>query len=163
MSDFPTEILDQVASAAAPLHPADRDGFIDACLIRMRSEVEIGPGTANRIVRELLALGTYRRDAATIVTADHASSHAARCKPVKGDVAWYVSARCVLGPAAIDYVGGIADNAITQRVCSQGGVPVRQRIVDDATHEGDERLERCLTVRRRWIELTDCKRRRQAA
>jgi hypothetical protein len=65
MDDLPTEVLDQVARAAAPLHPADRAPFINACLEMLRSETEVGSGTANRIIRGLLTLDVYRRDVVT--------------------------------------------------------------------------------------------------
>jgi hypothetical protein len=60
------DILDRVAYAAAPLHPDDRDTFIRDALACLQLEPEPGPGTVNRIVRELLATQLYQR--ATIVS-----------------------------------------------------------------------------------------------
>jgi hypothetical protein len=61
IAKLPTECLDQVAQAAAALHPVDRDSFVHAAIARLRFEPAIGPGTANRIIRELLATAAYRR------------------------------------------------------------------------------------------------------
>jgi hypothetical protein len=43
------------------LHPAGRDSFVHAAIARLRFEPMIGPGTANHIIRELLATAAYRR------------------------------------------------------------------------------------------------------
>jgi hypothetical protein len=75
MNDLPTEVLDQVARAAAPLHPDDRDAFIFACVNLLKSEKIVGPGTINRIIRELLALGTYRVDVVTGAGRPRAGPH----------------------------------------------------------------------------------------
>jgi hypothetical protein len=60
MSEFPIEVLNQVARAAAPLAPQDREQFIADCFDTLRLEPEVGPGTANRIIRELLRSELYR-------------------------------------------------------------------------------------------------------
>jgi hypothetical protein len=63
MSAIPDDALEQLARLAAPLHPADRDPLIHAVIALLKQEP--GPGSVNRIVRGLLALGTYRRDVVT--------------------------------------------------------------------------------------------------
>jgi hypothetical protein len=65
MRDLQTDVLDQIARAAAPLHPADHEPFINAAIALLKSEAVIGPGIVNRVVRGLLALGSYRRDVVT--------------------------------------------------------------------------------------------------
>jgi hypothetical protein len=61
IAKLPQECLDQVAQAAAALHPADRDGFVHAAIARLRFEPAIGPRITNRVIRELLATAAYRR------------------------------------------------------------------------------------------------------
>jgi hypothetical protein len=53
--------LDALMNYARPLHQLDRDAFISSFASRLRSEPVIGIGTVNRIARELLASGDYRR------------------------------------------------------------------------------------------------------
>jgi hypothetical protein len=65
MIDLDENCLDQIAQAAAPLSPLDREAFIDAAIRLLKQEPIFGPGTVNRIVRELLGTGVYRRDAIT--------------------------------------------------------------------------------------------------
>jgi hypothetical protein len=50
--------LDAVMAAAAPLHPIDRSAFLASVAARLRHEPEVGRGTVNRIVRELLRTGS---------------------------------------------------------------------------------------------------------
>jgi hypothetical protein len=66
ITKLPDECLDQVAQAAAVLHPADRDSFVHAAIARLRFESVIGPGTANCIIRQLLMTSAYRRAAASV-------------------------------------------------------------------------------------------------
>jgi hypothetical protein len=65
MTDPDESCLDAIAQAAAPLWPPDREAFINAAIRLLKQEAVFGPGTVNRIVRELLATGVYRRDAIT--------------------------------------------------------------------------------------------------
>ena len=46
--------------AAAPLHQIDRSAFLVAVAERLGFESTVGPGTVNRIIRELLATRVYR-------------------------------------------------------------------------------------------------------
>ena len=46
--------LHAVMLAAAPLHQMDRSAFLVAVVERLGSESTVGPGTVNRIIRELL-------------------------------------------------------------------------------------------------------------
>jgi hypothetical protein len=52
--------LDAVMQAAAPLHPIDRGAFLSSVAQRLRLEPVLGPGTMNRVIRELLASKNYR-------------------------------------------------------------------------------------------------------
>jgi hypothetical protein len=52
--------LSAVMTAAEPLHPMDRSAFLSSVAHRLRLEPEIGPGTMNRVIRELLATKDYR-------------------------------------------------------------------------------------------------------
>jgi hypothetical protein len=42
------------------LHPLDRSAFLEGIAARLRREPELGPGTVNRVIRELLATKDYR-------------------------------------------------------------------------------------------------------
>jgi hypothetical protein len=70
-----TEILDQVAHAAAPLLPPDRESFIVACVQRLRFEPIASPGVTHRVIRALLATGHYRCAAAASVGRPKAGPH----------------------------------------------------------------------------------------
>jgi hypothetical protein len=59
--------LSAVMAAAAPLHPYDRSAFLASLAARLRHEPEVGPGTVNRVIRELLATKQYRRQDALAV------------------------------------------------------------------------------------------------
>jgi hypothetical protein len=91
IAKLPAECLDQVAQAAAVLHPADRDDFVDTAIAWLRFEPVIGPGTANGIIRELLATAAYRRAGNLAVGVGRGPRHAGGRlgKPVKdtGDAA----------------------------------------------------------------------------
>jgi hypothetical protein len=50
----PLSLSDAVMRAAAPLHQMDRSAFLVAVVERLGSESTVGPGTVNRIIRELL-------------------------------------------------------------------------------------------------------------
>jgi hypothetical protein len=52
--------LDAVMRAAAPLHQIDRSAFLVAVAERLGFESTVGPGTVNRIIRELKATRVYR-------------------------------------------------------------------------------------------------------
>jgi hypothetical protein len=52
--------LHAVMLAAAPLHQMDRSAFLVAVAERLGFESTVGPGTVNRIIRELLATRVYR-------------------------------------------------------------------------------------------------------
>ena len=78
MIDLDENCLDQIAQAAAPLSPLDREAFIDAAIRLLKQEPIFGPGTVNRIVRELLGTGVYRRDAITGVGRPMRGPHVAR-------------------------------------------------------------------------------------
>ena len=51
---------DAVMRAAAPLHQMNRSAFLVAVAERLGCESTVGPGTVNRIIRELLATRVYR-------------------------------------------------------------------------------------------------------
>jgi hypothetical protein len=59
--------LDAVMQAAAPLHPLDRPAFLSSITRGLRYEPEVGPGTINRVIRELLATKQYRLETALAV------------------------------------------------------------------------------------------------
>jgi hypothetical protein len=61
MAELRSDVLDQIARAAAPLMLGDRDPFIRTCITLLKQALDPGPGTVNRIIRGVLALGTYRR------------------------------------------------------------------------------------------------------
>ena len=46
--------------AAAALHEADREPFINAVVCRLRGEI-IGDGSIHRAIRDLMSTGVYRR------------------------------------------------------------------------------------------------------
>ena len=52
--------LDAVMRAAAPLHQMNRSAFLVAIAERLGFESTVGPGTVNRVIRELLATRVYR-------------------------------------------------------------------------------------------------------
>jgi hypothetical protein len=74
ITNLPAECLDWIAEVAATLHPADRDSFVHAAIARLRFEPVIGPGIANRVIRELLATAAYRRAAAGTGRGPHHTS-----------------------------------------------------------------------------------------
>jgi hypothetical protein len=49
------------------LHPADRSAFLHAVAASPRFEPDPGDGTINRVIRELLAGGSYRRSEAVAI------------------------------------------------------------------------------------------------
>jgi hypothetical protein len=59
--------LSAIMAAATPLHPIDRSAFLSSVAHRLRHEPEMGPGTTNRIIRELLASKNYRLETALAV------------------------------------------------------------------------------------------------
>ena len=52
--------LDAAMRAAAPLHQMNRSAFLVAVAERLGFESTVGPGTVNRIIRELLKMRVYR-------------------------------------------------------------------------------------------------------
>jgi hypothetical protein len=82
ITKLPHECLDQIAQAAAVLHPADRDSFVHAAIARLR--FEIGPGTANRVIRELLATAAYRRAGNVAAGPGRPRPHRGRPRPHRG-------------------------------------------------------------------------------
>src|SRR6516162_10472877 len=59
--------LSAVMAAAAPLQVLDRTAFLSSIAHRLRQEPEMGPGTVNRVIRELLATKQYRLETALAV------------------------------------------------------------------------------------------------
>jgi hypothetical protein len=66
-SKLPEPVLDEIARLVAPLHPDSRDEFIRDAIAYLQLEPEPGLETANKIVRELLATGLYRRTAGLLM------------------------------------------------------------------------------------------------
>jgi hypothetical protein len=59
--------LSAIMAAATLLHPIDRSAFLSSVAHRLRAEPEVGPGTVNHVVRELLATKQYRYEDALAV------------------------------------------------------------------------------------------------
>jgi hypothetical protein len=60
---------------AAPLHPADRNAFINSAVMMLSQEPTVGRGSVHRVVRDLLATGLYRVDVVAGAGRPRAGAH----------------------------------------------------------------------------------------